>query len=213
MFTGLIECLGTVRSINRSGTSIKICIAPGAEDYIVPEGGSVSIDGVCLTVEKCDGEVLHFSAVAETLKRTTLGDAVPGRKVNLERAMKLGDRLDGHLVLGHIDGTGVIVRDRDLNGSIQRSIRVPLELMPLMAVKGSVAIDGISLTIASTGTEEITISLIPLTINSTTMAYKRTGDSVNIEIDVLARYVSNLVQKNTGLQEDTLLTKLEGLGY
>jgi riboflavin synthase len=157
--------------------------------------------------------VLHFSAVAETLKRTTLGDAVPGRKVNLERAMKLGDRLDGHLVLGHIDGTGVIVRDRDLNGSIQRSIRVPLELMPLMAVKGSVAIDGISLTIASTGTEEITISLIPLTINSTTMAYKRTGDSVNIEIDVLARYVSNLVQKNTGLQEDTLLTKLEGLGY
>ena len=85
--------------------------------------------------------------------------------------------------------------------------------MPLMAVKGSVAIDGISLTIASTGTEEITISLIPLTINSTTMAYKTTGDSVHIEIDVLARYVSNLVQKNTGVQEDTMLTKLEGLGY
>ena len=213
MFTGLIECLGTVRSINRSGTSIKICIVPGAENYIVPEGGSVAIDGVCLTVERCEGGALHFSAVAETVKRTTLSDAVPGRRVNLERAMKLGDRLDGHLVLGHVDGTGVIVRDRDLNGSIQRSIRVPPELMPFMALKGSVAIDGISLTIAATGPEEITISLIPLTISSTTMAHKRTGDSVNIEIDVLARYISNLVQKNTGLQEDTLLTKLEGLGY
>jgi riboflavin synthase len=213
MFTGLIECMGTVKSVSRSGTSVRISIVPGIDDFNVPDGGSVSVDGVCLTVEKSCGRELFFSAVLETLNRSTLGSLSYGRKVNLERALSLGDRLDGHLVLGHVDGIGTITRDLDLNGSIQRSIRFPGELKPFMAFKGSVAVDGISLTIAATADEEITISLIPLTISKTTMAHKKVGDSVNLECDVLARYIQNMLRKETGGSGNSLLAKLEGLGY
>jgi len=217
MFTGLIECLGTIRSIDRHGTSIYIAIIPDMEDFRVPEGGSVSVDGACLTVERDDGFCLYFSAVRETLQRTTLSSLSTGRRVNLERAMQLGGRLDGHMVQGHIDDIGVIISDQDVGGSTLRTIRVPNNLSIFMAEKGSVAIDGISLTIACVAENDITISFIPATIRNTTMALKKNGDFVNIECDILARYLcrffsadSKQTDKSSG---ESLLSKLERLGY
>jgi len=217
MFTGLIECLGTIRSVERHGTSIVLAIRPDLEDFAVTIGGSVAIDGVCLSVEKTDGVTLSFSAVRETLFRTTLNNAAPGIRVNLERAMQLGGRLDGHIVQGHVDNIGQIINDRDVGGSILRTIRVPAELNKFMAEKGSVAIDGISLTIADVVENDITISFIPATIKNTTMSWKKRGDTVNIECDVLSRYLYRLFMADSNQSENSsgisLLTKLERLGY
>ncbi|NLD98918.1 MAG: riboflavin synthase [Fibrobacter sp.] len=217
MFTGLIECLGTIRSVERHGTSIVLAIRPDLEDFAVTIGGSVAIDGVCLSVEKTDGVTLSFSAVRETLFRTTLNNAAPGKRVNLERAMQLGGRLDGHIVQGHVDNIGQIINDRDVGGSILRTIRVPAELNKFMAEKGSVAIDGISLTIADVVENDITISFIPATIKNTTMSWKKRGDTVNIECDVLSRYLYRLFMADSNQSENSsgisLLTKLERLGY
>ncbi len=214
MFTGLIECLGTVSSVQQHGTSFVIAIEADCPNYDVAEGGSVSIDGSCLTVEKISGNLLYFSAVRETLLRTTLCNIHAGRRVNMERAIKLGGRLDGHMVLGHVDGVGSIVSDQDAGGSVLRTIRVPAELSKFMAEKGSVAIDGISLTIARVKDELIVISFIPATIKKTTMATKKSGDPVNVECDVLARYLKRLLEKDDQqVSEGTLLSRMERLGF
>lgn len=219
MFTGLIECMGVLRSIDYRGSSLVIGIEPDRTDFTVQVGGSVAIDGVCLTLEKQSGRSLFFSAVRETLQRTTFNGTTAGRKVNLERALCLGDRLDGHLVAGHVDGLGVITKDKEVGGSLLRTISVPDELTPLMAQKGSVAVDGVSLTIASRGIADITISFIPATLAGTTMSLKKTGDKVNLECDMIARYLYNIVHGNIvhgvqgGQKEETLLSGLERLGF
>ncbi|HEX3019523.1 MAG TPA: riboflavin synthase [Chitinispirillaceae bacterium] len=214
MFTGLIECLGTVSSIKQQGTSSVIAIKADLPEFEVVEGGSVAIDGSCLTVEKSSGGLLYFSAVRETLSRTTLCNIHAGRKVNMERAVQLGGRLDGHMVLGHVDGIGKIVSDNDVGGSILRTIRVPAELNKFMAEKGSVAIDGISLTIAKVQDDLIVISFIPVTISKTTMALKKSGDQVNLECDVLARYLHRLLEgADKDSTQGTLLSKMERLGF
>ncbi len=214
MFTGLIECLGTISSVQQHGTSFVIAVKADCQDFEVTEGGSVSIDGSCLTVEKINGNLLYFSAVRETLLRTTLCNIRAGRRVNMERAVQVGGRLDGHMVLGHVDGVGSIVSDYDAGGSVLRTIRVPAELSKFMAEKGSVAIDGISLTIAQVKDEMIVISFIPATIKKTTMAFKKSGDPVNLECDVLARYLKRLLdssaQQSSG---EALLAKMERLGF
>lgn len=218
MFTGLIECTGTVVSASRTGSNIVIGIEPGMKSFTTCVGASVAIDGACLTVERIEGSTCFFSAVLETLNRTTLKSALPGRAVNMERALKMGDRLDGHFVAGHIDGVGTIVRDRDCDGSVLRIIRVPEELDEFMAEKGSVAIDGISLTIASSGKSEISISCIPLTLKKTVLSQKKAGDQVNIECDVLARYTKRIINSGrngsmSGKSNESLLLKMEGAGF
>jgi len=214
MFTGLIECIGTINSVEQSGTSSIIAIKPDLSDFRVPCGASVSIDGSCLTVENDNGSLLYFSAVRETLQRTTLSTVQVGRRVNMERALQIGGRLDGHLVLGHVDGVGTIISDRDVRGSILRTIEVPAELSRFIAEKGSVSIDGISLTIAKSQENLIVISFIPATVQKTTMALKRSGDKVNVECDVLARYLNRLMaQESKGMLRDSLLTKMERLGF
>ncbi|NLL13711.1 MAG: riboflavin synthase [Fibrobacter sp.] len=214
MFTGLIECLGTVSSVQQHGTSYAIAVKPDCPDFKVTEGASVSIDGSCLTVEKINGNLLYFSAVRETLRRTTLCNIHAGRRVNMERAVQVGGRFDGHIVLGHVDGVGHIVSDNDVGGSVLRTIRVPAELNKFMAEKGSVAVDGISLTIAETKDEMIVISFIPSTIKKTTMALKKSGDPVNLECDCIARYVERLLESADRKATDvTLLSKMEGLGF
>lgn len=214
MFTGLIECLGTVSSVQQHGTSFVIAVKPDCPDFEVTEGASVSIDGCCLTVEKTNGSLLCFSAVQETLLRTTLCNIHTGRRVNMERPVRVGGRLDGHIVLGHVDGVGSIVSDNDVGGSVLRTIRVPAELNKFMAVKGSVAIDGISLTIADIKDEMIVISLIPETIKKTTMAIKKSGDPVNLECDCIARYLERLLEF-TGQKgaDESLICKMERLGF
>ena len=122
MFTGLIECMGTINSIERKGSSVILGIEAEITEFDVRNGGSVAIDGVCLTVERISGKRMHFSAVRETLSRTTLSTAVIGRKVNLERALQFGGRLDGHIVAGHVDATGIITKDEEAGGSLLRTI-------------------------------------------------------------------------------------------
>ncbi|MBN1760088.1 MAG: riboflavin synthase [Chitinispirillaceae bacterium] len=195
MFTGIIETLGTIADSRREGSSIVLSVEPDRKDFTVTIGGSVAVDGACLTLESQTGNRMRFSAVAETLDRTTLGSIRTGRRVNLERAALVDGRLDGHLVYGHVDGVGSIQRDREMNGSLMRTISVPKELSRFMAYKGSVSIDGISLTIAQCDVTSITISFIPHTLSATTMVHKRPGDPVNIECDIIARYLHRLLQK------------------
>jgi riboflavin synthase len=193
MFTGIIECIGSVIRTEKRGSSIRLLIEPQQSEYDVEIGGSVAVDGCCLTLEQLQGNTMEFSAVAETLKKTTLYGIGTGQKVNLERASVIGDRLDGHLVYGHVDGTGTILRDREINGSTLRTVAIPEELSVFLAKKGSVAMDGISLTIAESTRNDITLSLIPHTLQMTTLTRKRPGDSVNIECDIVARYLQRLI--------------------
>jgi riboflavin synthase len=215
MFTGLIETMGTIVGIRPYGRGAEFCIKADLADYYVDAGGSVSVDGVCLTVEKLgDGGFMYFTAVAETLKRTTFDRAVPGRRVNLERALKVGGRLDGHFVLGHADAVGRIAGDEDAGAGVVRTVVVPEGLSPFMAEKGSVAVDGISLTIAKVSGGAISLSLIPATIGKTTMSVKRAGDSVNIECDVLARYMRRMMETGFHVcQKESLVDKMERLGF
>jgi len=194
MFTGLIETSGIITVIKRCDRSITIGIAPAIKGYTVSIGGSVAVNGICLTVENISGQELFFTAVDETLKCSTLNESKIGDKVNLERALQLGDRLDGHVVSGHIDGVGKIVSDEEKGNSLVRRIWIPEDLRCFMAYKGSVCIDGISLTIADTDKDSITISLIPHTLRNTTMCIKKTGDYVNIECDIFARYTYSLLR-------------------
>lgn len=196
MFTGIIETLGTIKSLQRGNKSITVSILPDYDDYAVSIGGSVSIDGACLTVESESGNVLSFTAVYETLEHTTLAQMRTGARVNLERALRLSDRLEGHVVLGHVDGVGRILNDKKYGDSIYRTIGVPKKLHRFMAHKGSVAIDGISLTITETKDETITVALIPHTLSKTTMSIKNTGNQVNIECDVFARYIYHQLNFN-----------------
>jgi riboflavin synthase len=217
MFTGLIETLGTIKTIDHRGSSVILGVLPDMSPFDVRKGESVAIDGICLTVETTRDSVLYFAAVRETLQRTSLFNGITGRRVNMERALKLGGRLDGHMVLGHVDGTGLIHNDKDVNGSILRTIEVPLELRPFMAEKGSVAIDGISLTIAKSTVSTLTVSVIPETIQRTTLFTKRAGDTVNIECDVIARYLYRFTQftrvDSETTESNSLIDKLERFGF
>jgi riboflavin synthase len=227
MFTGLIETAGVIASVRPQGGAVELCIRPDAADFAVEIGASVAVDGVCLTLERSDGAGrLFFTAVAETLGRTAVGKAKAGRKVNLERAMPAAGRLDGHIVLGHVDAVGRIAYDEKAGVSIVRTIEIPEELYPLTAEKGSIAVDGVSLTIARAKLGSVSISLIPATMAKTTMGEKRAGDSVNIECDVLARYIYGMIKAGVSInsevmtntvssinQKETLVDKIERLGY
>jgi riboflavin synthase len=219
MFTGLIETVGVIEELRRSHEHLTIGVAPQSRGFDVPVGASVAVNGACLTVESVVGSLLKFTAVSETLSRTTLSKAVKGDRVNLERALLASGRLDGHFVLGHIDGVGIISADRRQGNAVVRSIRAPVEMLRYLAQKGSVAIDGISLTIARRANEEIDISFIPYTLEHTTMALKRPGDEVNIECDVLARYCASLLDHSHCIppdetpRRDSILDVLERSGF
>jgi riboflavin synthase len=214
MFTGLIETLGTISSVKRSGAVQVLGIVPESAGFTVSIGGSVSVDGACLTLESEKNRELFFTAVQETLACTTLKDAKAGTRVNLERPLALGHRLDGHMVLGHVDGIGFIRERRDGKGNSLFAITVPQECVQLMARKGSVAIDGISLTIAALRHDAIEVALVPATLEKTTLGQKKAGDAVNIEADVIARYVQSCAVASPHANgRETLYDKMERLGY
>jgi len=218
MFTGLIETTGVIASVRPKGGALELCIRPDTADFAVETGASVAVDGVCLTLERSDGAgSLFFTAVAETLGRTSVNKVKAGRRVNLERAMPANGRLDGHIVLGHVDAAGRILYDEKAGVSVVRTIEIPEDLYPLTAEKGSIAVDGISLTVAKVKRGSVSISLIPATLEKTTMGDKKIGDSVNIECDVLARYIYGMVKAgvsvNSDNSEETLIDKMEKLGY
>jgi len=219
MFTGLVETTGVIQNVTKGNKSYRLFVEPRNKSFTAALGDSISISGVCLTVEEIRGPVLVFRAVHETLQRSIFSGVRAGLEVNLERSLMVGGRLDGHFVLGHVDGVGVITNDRFEGDSLIRTIEVPQNLVPFMAEKGSVAIDGISLTIARSEGKNIAISIIPYSLQHTTMEKKKKGDSVNVECDVLARYIFQLQNSTPARQtenqagNDSLYNKLERLGF
>ena len=191
MFTGLVEEKGSVVSIDpiNNGNAIKVTIAANVVHTDAAIGDSIAINGCCLTVVEIDGNQLSFEAGTETLSRTNLGDLQPSSPVNLERALAVGQRMGGHYVSGHID-TLATVDERNEDGDwAEFWFRLPAEWTRQMANKGSVAIDGISLTLVEVQTERFSVALIPHTLAATTLGGRNCGDSVNIETDLLAKYV------------------------
>jgi riboflavin synthase len=197
VFTGIIEEIGEVAGIEHQGDSAVLTIAAAviADDLV--HGASIAVNGVCLTVVGWQpGELtaVRFDVMGETLKRSVIGTLGVGDRVNLERAVRADARLDGHVVQGHVDGTGVIVSRTP--GDAWESVRfgLPPELARFVAEKGSIAVDGVSLTVASVGPDWFEVGLIPETLRATTLGGKAAGDPVNLEVDVLAKYVARLME-------------------
>ena len=193
MFTGIIEEMGIVSEVRRTlqGTILTIIASDVLADSKV--GDSIGIDGVCLTMTQVDSTSFTADISAETLRRTTLGDRSLGDGVNLERSLRLNSRLGGHIVLGHVDDVGVISGWKDEGTSSMMCVSASPDVMRYVVFKGSICVDGISLTIANLFETEFEISLIPHTKQVTTIGKKRVGDRVNIEVDLLGRYVERLL--------------------
>jgi len=190
MFTGLVEGLGTVRSLAPQGTAVEIALAPPREVTDAAQlGESVAINGCCLTVVRATANEWTFQAGAETLSRTNLGALKSGDRVNIERSLRVGDRLGGHFVQGHIDGLGQVARiDRD-GEWINMHFAVPPALARQMVVKGSIAVEGVSLTLVTVGADSFSVALIPHTLDVTTLGSRQVGDTVNIETDIVGKYL------------------------
>lgn len=189
MFTGLVETLGTITNLEPIGPGVRLSVRSANVAEGTHVGDSVAINGCCLTVVEKVGDVLSFEAGSETLSRTNLGKLVTGSGVNLERSLKVGDRLGGHYVTGHIDAVGTLDARRDEGDWSFLWFQVPQELTRQMASKGSVAVDGVSLTLVEVEQERFSVALIPHTLAVTTLGKLAIGDKVNIETDVLAKYV------------------------
>ncbi len=194
MFTGIIEEVGTIGSIRRGGKSIALEVQANRVLDGTRVGDSIAVDGVCLTVTALHEHSFTADVMPETVKRTTLNHLKPGSKINLERALRLSDRLGGHLVSGHIDGIGRIVERRREENAEWFRIDAGQEVLRYVVGKGSVAIDGISLTVVKADSRSFTISIIPLTQEVTTILQKRSGEQVNIECDIIGKYVEKLVK-------------------
>jgi len=204
MFTGLIQDIGKIQSIERKGGGVSLAIVTQLDPEAVKIGDSISVDGVCLTVVRVSGRTFTVEVSPETLKRTTLVNATTGQPVNLEMALKLSDPLGGHLVAGHVDGTGEIEEISPEGNSLRYRFRIPLEIGRYLIEKGSVAVDGISLTVAECHDQEFSISVIPHTAERTTLGKKKAGDKVNLENDLIAKYVEKFVrQAGAPIQQST----------
>jgi riboflavin synthase len=187
MFTGLIETLGVIRRVSDSnGIRTIVVAAPFAADVFL--GESIAVNGACLTVVEQTGAELTFEAVPETLLKTNLGDLQVGDRVNLERALRVGDRLGGHWVQGHVDGVGRIASRQEESDGQLVWFDCPEELTRQMVSKGSIAIEGVSLTLVEVNRARFSVALIPFTLAQTTLGWKQPGDRVNIETDILGKY-------------------------
>jgi riboflavin synthase len=193
MFTGIVEEVGEVVGLRESGTSRDLLIRA----HMTPElqvDQSVSHNGVCLTVVAIDGDTYRVTAVKETLERSNLGDLKIGSEVNLERSLRIGDRLDGHMVQGHVDTVTECLSVEDVDGSWRYTFRVP-EQKHLLVHKGSICLNGVSLTIAELSAEHFAVAIIPYTYAHTTFSTLKAGHHVNVEFDVLGKYVERMLQR------------------
>jgi len=193
MFTGIIEDKGEVLRIEYRGQEKRLTITLPSYLTEVQLGDSININGVCLTVVQKKERELELDLSQETLQKTVLGELKKGDQVNLERALRLTDRLGGHIVTGHVDGMGVIIEKRGERDFLQLRIRIPESVSKYVVQKGSIAIDGISLTVNECQGEEIQMTLIPYTLGKTTLMGKKVGDRVNVETDILAKYIEKLM--------------------
>ncbi|HIU56384.1 MAG TPA: riboflavin synthase [Candidatus Ornithomonoglobus merdipullorum] len=193
MFTGIIEETGTVEAIVRGAKSCRLTIRADKIFDDLSLGDSVAVNGVCLTADEIRKPVFVADVMAETVRRTNIDRLVPGSRVNLERAMRLGGRFGGHIVAGHIDGTGTIVSMVREDNAVWVTVTAGSEMLRYIIEKGSVALDGISLTVAEVGTDRFSVSVIPHTAAETTLLSRRTGDRLNIECDMIGKYVEKFV--------------------
>ena len=194
MFTGIIEEVGTVKTVKRSGTSSFIEIEAQKVLEDIHLGDSIAVNGVCLTVTHFDGVIFRADVMNETLSRSSLGHLTPGSHVNLERAMASNGRFGGHIVSGHIDGTGTVSDVRNDGIAVWYTIDTSANLLRYIVEKGSIAIDGISLTVAKVTESSFSVSIIPHTAAQTTLGTKKKGDIVNLENDIIGKYVEKLMR-------------------
>jgi riboflavin synthase len=196
VFTGIVEELGEVTALESRGDSAVLSVRAARVSADIPHGASIAVNGVCLTVVGTEApRQIRFDVMGETLKRSVLGALKPGDKVNLERSVRVDGRLDGHVVQGHVDGSGVIVSRT--SGDHWDAVRfgLPSQLSRYVAEKGSIAVDGVSLTVTAVGDDWFEVGLIPETLRATTLGHKQPGDAVNLEVDVLAKYTERLLSR------------------
>ena len=213
MFTGIIEELGEIASVEpqQAGSRLRVRARHVISDAKL--GDSIAVNGVCLTAVELSTEGFTADMAPETLRRTNLGTLKPGTRVNLERPMRIGGRLDGHIVQGHVDGTGELIALTELgSGNWWLDIGVPSELERYLVFKGSICVDGISLTVASLESGRLSITIIPHTYAATNLRTRRPGDRLNLECDIVAKYVEKMIDR---IEKPSHLTarKLEDLGY
>lgn len=193
MFTGIIEELGKVRAIRKSSAGAELTITASKTMDDLKIGDSIAINGVCLTITSVDEKGFQADVMPETLKKTNLGRLVPLEKVNLERSLRLSDRVGGHLVSGHIDGLGTISRKTRDGRAIALSISAPPSVLKYIIPKGSIAVDGVSLSVVDVSNSTFTVSIIPHTAEETTLGFKGPGSKINLEVDLTGKYIEKLV--------------------
>jgi riboflavin synthase len=197
VFTGLIEDIGRLLEVAAAADARELVVAPGGlPTGALVLGESIAIDGVCLTVTARDAQTFRVLAGPETLARTTLGGLAAGAAVNLERALRASDRLGGHIVSGHVDAVGTLATSRPLGPGRELSFAAPAALLRYVVEKGSIAVDGISLTVNRVDDEGFTVALIPHTLSATTLGGKEEGSRVNLEADIIGKYVEKLLKGN-----------------
>lgn len=216
MFTGIIEEIGRVKEIVQGSLSIKLSIYCSRILEDVKTGDSIAVNGICLTVTRLADSWFSADVMPETMRKTGLHQLTASDKVNLERALRLSDRLGGHLVSGHIDGTGIITGKMEEDNAIWLTVEAPDHILKYIVMKGSVALDGTSLTVAHVGPDYFKVSLIPLTAGTTILGARKTGDRVNIECDIIGKYVDKLLSVNiqeAGPKKDLSLEFLKENGF
>ena len=213
MFTGIIEEVGRVERVVPAGSGARVEVAARAILEGTREGDSIATDGVCLTATRLTGSGFEADCSAETLRRTSLGSWRAGTPVNLERAMRLGDRLGGHLVQGHVEGVGELVGRRPEGESVMMRFAYPADLGRYMILKGSIAVGGISLTIATLDDAGFEVAVIPVTLERTTLGRMAIGTPVNLETDLIAKYVERLVGAGASRPATLTVEGLKEMGY
>ena len=213
MFTGLIETSGKVRETRPQGLALRLEIEPETSPFEVAKGDSVAVDGLCLTVVERTPRSFSLQVSSESLQRSTLGRLRVGGRVNLERALRLGDRLGGHWVQGHVDGVGGIEEKRPEGEFVRLVISAPAEILRYAVDKGSMAVDGISLTVNGVAADRFWVMLIPETLRRTTLGDKAIRSRVNLEADLLAKYVERLLAGRSGSSGGLTLDKLGEEGF
>jgi riboflavin synthase len=213
MFTGIIEYLASVKklSLKAGGAELFLDVSDFCKDLKL--GESIAVNGACLTVKEISGTVVSFDVSGETLRKTTLGMLRNSEKVNIERALKVGDRLGGHFVTGHVDGTGIIKEKRQSADQCTVSFTVEGKYTDMMIEKGSVAVDGISLTIINLADGAFSVALIPYTVSLTTLGFSKAGDRVNIEIDMMGKWIKKLLENTQGKKSNITQEILREQGF
>ena len=210
MFTGIIEEIGTITTVEDVGDEKRIRVKCGIASDGLSAGDSVAVNGACLTVEKCDGDWFWAHLSVETVSRTTFTESKPGDMANLERSLVVGGRMDGHMVLGHVDCVGSITRvDISGEGKVVWA-EVPEEFALYVAPKGSISVDGVSLTTVDVTGKSFSVALVPFTLEKTTLGIRRPGDKVNIEVDVIAKYLRRFLEVDDSSEGITMEKLLEG---